>query len=192
MLGASTRQAQPRLRRPDLLPTPPNPRPLPSLPRPRRRVGVVRALRLGLYHTVLVAAMVPSCSLFGGVLAPTQAAMLASLAMKAVSGTNAFTGCLIIVNAAAPPDALGAVNGAGQSLASLVRALGPALGGLGWAWSHALAPALPTWMPHQYLPFVFIALTALGTDLVYRGMRMPEADGSSGGEAAERGDADRG
>ena len=29
-------------------------------------------------------------------------------------GTNAFTGCLILVNEAAPVQSLGAVNGAGQ------------------------------------------------------------------------------
>ena len=44
---------------------------------------------------------------------------------------QAFTGCLIEVNSAARATGqLGAVNGAGQTLASLVRALGPALGGL--------------------------------------------------------------
>ena len=83
--------------------------------------------------------------------------------------TNAFTACLILVNAAAPKDALGAVNGAGQALASAVRALGPALGGLSWAWSLQLEPALPAWLPHQYLPFAVAAAMMLGTDLVYRG-----------------------
>lgn len=91
------------------------------------------------------------------------------------AATNAFTSCLILVNAAAPEGSLGKVNGVGQSIASLVRAAGPALGGLAWAWSLQLAalPAWPAWLPHQYLPFVLVALLAMGTDLVYRSFRLP-------------------
>ena len=98
------------------------------------------------------------------------------------AGTNAFTGCLILVNACAPVESLGAVNGVGQSLASLVRALGPALGGLSWAWSLQLAELAwwPGWLPHQYLPFVLAGLLALGTDVVYWHMRMPDAHGTGG------------
>lgn len=140
----------------------------------------MRALRLGLYQSAPAALLVPAASLFAGRMLPSQAAMFLAMAAKAVSGTNAFTGCLIIVNAAAPPDALGAVNGVGQSLASLVRALGPALGGLSWALSLQLAEQRwwPAWLPHQYLPFAAAAAMALGTDAVYRRMPEPEEGGA--------------
>lgn len=91
----------------------------------------------------------------------------------------------VLVNSAAPKQSLGAVNGAGQSLASAVRAAGPALGGLAWGWSTSLAkaPWWPAWLPHQYAPFMISAAMAAGTDLVYHGLRMPaEAE-----EASHRG-----
>lgn len=57
------------------------------------------------------------------------------------------------------------MNGLGQTLASFVRALGPALGGLLWAWSLEFFPG---W-GHQFLPFVAVVLVVVGTDwLVYR------------------------
>ena len=89
----------------------------------------------------------------------------------------------MLVNAAAPKEALGAVNGAGQSLASAVRAAGPALGGLAWGWSVGLAGAAwwPSWLPHQYAPFLVSALMAAGTDIVYHGMQMPGAESAGGG-----------
>ena len=84
-------------------------------------MGVVRALRLGLWLAAPMAVSIPACSLFGGAPAPTQAALFASMGFKAVAGTSAFTACLILVNAAAPPGALGQVNGFGQMVAAAVR-----------------------------------------------------------------------
>lgn len=117
------------------------------------------------------------------------------------TGTNAFTACLILVNTAAPKDSLGAVNGAGQALASAVRALGPALGGLSWAWALQLAPRLPAWLPHQFLPFAISAGMSLGTTLVYSGLTLPEeapaghasahSKSASGGGGATRASAER-
>ncbi|KAL4856775.1 Protein ZINC INDUCED FACILITATOR-LIKE 1 [Chlorella vulgaris] len=131
-----------------------------------RRMGVLRTLRLGLWQSAPVALLVPCASLFAGLLLPSQAVMFLAMGLKAITATNAFTGSLILVNAAAPKESLGAVNGAGQSLASLVRALGPALGGLSWGWSSLLVGQdwWPHWVPHQYLPFVAAALVALVTD----------------------------
>ena len=54
-----------------------------------------------------------------------------------------------IVNKFAPPSKLGAVNGTAQSMASLVRALGPFLGGFMWA-----AVAAGTILIHQFLPAI--------------------------------------
>ena len=57
------------------------------------------------------------------------------------------------------------MNGLGQTLASFVRALGPALGGMLWAWSLGFFPG---W-GHQFLPFAFVVVIVVGTDwLVYR------------------------
>lgn len=50
-----------------------------------------------------------------------------------------------------------------------------------WGWSLSLAPA---WLPHQYIPFGLMGLLALATDLVYRGLEMPEdEEGCSSGDA---------
>ncbi len=46
-----------------------------------------------------------------------------------------FTPAMLLVNLAAPPKDLGSVNGVGQTVSSLVRAMGPALGGVLWAFS---------------------------------------------------------
>ncbi|PRW58585.1 glucuronokinase 1 isoform A [Chlorella sorokiniana] len=151
-----------------------------------RRVGVVRALRLGLWLAAPMALSIPACSLFGGSLAPTQVALFLAMGFKAVAGTSAFTACLILVNAAAPKHALGSVNGVGQTLASGVRGLGPALGGLMWGWSLSLAPP-GSWLPHQYLPFGLMGLLALATDFVYRGLKMPEGEEVHSGGGGSRG-----
>ncbi|KAL4425550.1 hypothetical protein ABPG75_009566 [Micractinium tetrahymenae] len=165
-------------------------------PRLSKRLGVVRVLRIGLWHTAPVAILTPASSLFAGAQLPSQALMFAALGFRAVTATNAFTSCLILVNAAAPEGSLGKVNGVGQSIASLVRAAGPALGGLTWAWSlqlSGLAP-WPAWLPHQYLPFALVALLALSTDLVYRGFRLPgegeEVGAGAGASGKGAGDGD--
>jgi glycerol uptake facilitator-like aquaporin len=123
-----------------------------------------------------VALLPPCASLFRGALGPSQALMFVAMGLKAITATNAFTACLILVNAAAPRHALGAVNGAGQSLASLVRALGPALGGLSWGLSSSLSAQhwWPAWLPHQFVPFAGATAVALLTDVVYWGLRLPE------------------
>ena len=67
-----------------------------------------------------------------------------------------------MVNSAAPRDAMGAVNGFGQGLASFVRAAGPALGGLMWGLSTTVkAPA------HQFLPFACVAVGFVATQMLY-------------------------
>jgi hypothetical protein len=68
-----------------------------------------------------------------------------------------------IVNRFAPPARRGAVNGTAQTLASGVRALGPALGGYMWAVFSTIA--VPG---HQIIPFVIISFTAAATILIYK------------------------
>lgn len=44
-----------------------------------------------------------------------------------------FTPMMLLVNNSAPRSSLGAVNGLGQSMASIARAVGPAVGGALWS-----------------------------------------------------------
>ena len=76
------------------------------------------------------------------------------------------------VNAAAPQGSLAAVNGAGQALASLVRAAGPGVGGLLWAASEGLTSV----SGHQFLCFSVICLGLLATQLLYLHVQLPGLD----------------
>jgi hypothetical protein len=53
--------------------------------------------------------------------------------MKNVFASCSFTAVMIQVNHSVYEDYLGAVNGLGQSLAALARAIGPAFGGFLWS-----------------------------------------------------------
>ena len=68
-----------------------------------------------------------------------------------------------IVNRFSPPSKRGAVNGTAQTLASAVRALGPALGGYMWAvFSGLAAPG------HQLIPFIIISACSAATIALYK------------------------
>jgi MFS family permease len=136
------------------------------------RLGAVKCTTLGLIQTAPMALMIPCATLSW---TPPAATMWLAMGFKAIAGTNAFTGCIILVNAVAPKESLGAVNGVGQTLASAVRAAGPALGGLFWAWSLTLFKYLSfesSW-GHQFLPFLFGAVVALATLGVYAKVKLP-------------------
>lgn len=53
--------------------------------------------------------------------------------LKNVMATLSFTAVMILVNHSVVEDYLGLVNGLGQSMAALMRGVGPALGGLLWS-----------------------------------------------------------
>jgi MFS family permease len=135
------------------------------------KLGSVRCSKVGLWQTVPVALLIPCASLPW---VPSAPWMYVISALKAISATNAFTGCLIFVNPTAPRAQLGAVNGVGQTLASLVRGAGPALGGVLWAGSLSAfrAAGVAPW-GHQFLPFAFAAVVALVTLPVYAAVRLP-------------------
>jgi hypothetical protein len=63
---------------------------------------------------------------------------------------------------------LGEVNGIGQTIAALVRGLGPAMGGL--LWSACLALHMPG---QQFAPFAAVALLAVGAWWVYGKVHLP-------------------
>ena len=128
--------------------------------------GIMKTLRLGLWQMVPVAIMIPFSSWRGGSF--PQLMMILALSAKNVAGTNAFVSCLVLVNSVAPKDALGAVNGVGQTIASLVRAVGPICGG--WAWDISLQ-LFNAHRLHQYLPFLLAAAVGILADVVvYRKM----------------------
>lgn len=76
---------------------------------------------------------------------------------------------MVIVNLVAPREAMGSVNGVGQTAAAAVRALGPALAGIMWGASLGL-----TVPGHQFLPFTAAAVAAIGTQVLYLFLRMPK------------------
>jgi hypothetical protein len=55
------------------------------------------------------------------------------LSFRRCCSTAAFTCVMVLVNNSVDSDELGAVNGMGQALAALARAVGPALGGALWS-----------------------------------------------------------
>ncbi|KXZ56025.1 hypothetical protein GPECTOR_2g1577 [Gonium pectorale] len=135
----------------------------------QRAIGTLRLTRVGLLVTVAACLMVPlvasvrSASSVGAMLV-----LYSSMVVKAFAQCSAFTGSIIAVNAAPAPEQLGAVNGVGQTLAALVRGVGPATGGLLWAASVGLHAA-----GQQFLTFAFIAVLAVGNYVLFRFVRLP-------------------
>ena len=128
----------------------------------QRKVGTLRAARCGL------AGMAPFCLLLAAPSLARQGLPRASslsllLCLRSVFANNAFTSSMVLVNEAAPRESIGLVNGAGQTLASFVRAVGPALGGGLWGFaSTSLRPPLG-----QFLPFFLVSIGLVASSLVY-------------------------
>ena len=137
----------------------------------QKRVGTLRAARCGL------AGMAPFCLLLAAPsLLPAglarSAALSLLLVLRSVFANNAFTSSMVLVNEAAPRESIGLVNGAGQTLASFVRALGPALGGGLWGFaSTSLRPPLG-----QFLPFFLVSLGLMASSLVYTKVLPPPGE----------------
>jgi hypothetical protein len=87
-----------------------------------------------------------------------------AMLLKSLAGCFAFTGTMIVVNTSVDPEQLGAVNGVGQSLASLARGVGPAVGGLLWGMTVHLQGHIAG---AQLLPFACVAGTAVLALLIY-------------------------
>jgi hypothetical protein len=144
--------------------------PLLLLPAPQAKLGTLPLARLGLALAALVCIAVPLPSLLAarGISTGAQVLLYLALALKAPAQCSAFTGAIIMVNAAPAAEQLGAVNGVGQSLASLVRGAGPALGGALWA--ACLRAPVPG---HQFLTFAVVACVAVAAEAVYRRVHLP-------------------
>lgn len=87
-----------------------------------------------------------------------------AMLLKSLAGCFAFTGTMIVVNTSVDPQQLGAVNGVGQSLASLARGVGPAVGGLLWGLTVHLQGHVHG---AQLIPFACVAGTAVMALLLY-------------------------
>eukprot|EP00741_Cyanophora_paradoxa_P022067 tig00021434_g21302.t1 len=162
------------------------------------------AKRLRLKRTLLVGfvACLPLCflpdlgrlALAGAPKALLIAGGMFAMSIRAACGSTAFTAAILMVNNSAPASHLGAVNGLGQSLASLVRAFGPAVGSTVFAWS--LSAGLPFPLDAH---LVFAGLGVVGGAAFFLGYRLPDSidrprktwaeDGpeEEGGEAREDG-----
>lgn len=137
----------------------------------QKKVGTLRAARCGL------AGMAPFCVLLAAPSllpagAPRAVALSVLLILRSCFANNAFTSSMVLVNEAAPRESIGLVNGAGQTLASFVRAVGPALGRGLWGFAAtSLRPPLG-----QFLPFFLVSLGLLASSLVYNKVLPPPGE----------------
>ena len=132
----------------------------------QKLIGTKRTCIIGLWMTMGVVLLFPLASVVS--LRMISAIIFwAGMGLKSISGSNAFTSCLVLVNLAAPKESLGQVNGAGQTLASGVRALGPWLGGILWSLSLVAFKSLGIPTGHQWIPFALPIILAGGCIVVY-------------------------
>ncbi|KAG0084963.1 hypothetical protein BGZ92_009417 [Podila epicladia] len=71
----------------------------------------------------------------GGQIARVRYTVLLVLVFKYLCSVLSYTSVMVMITNSSPPHLLGTVNGIGQTSASFMRAFGPALGGILWAWS---------------------------------------------------------
>lgn len=100
--------------------------------------------------------------------AAVQVLLFVYMGLKSFASQMALTSSMVILNLTAPEGTLGAVNGVGQTLASLARSIGPAM--CGTAWSIAVRFDFPG---HQCLPFVFLAGGSLLTYYLCTFLKIP-------------------
>jgi hypothetical protein len=87
----------------------------------------------------------------------TWATLLVVLSLRQACCVMVFTAVNIIICNTAKPGQLGRVNGIGQASSSFVRGVGPALGGILWAWS--TQSGLPFPLDNVFI-FVFLCLVS--------------------------------
>lgn len=138
-------------------------------PKMQKRYGTLKVAFIGHFASVGVCFLVPSSSLVvRSSPAAAHGVLYFAMFWRAFATCNAFTSSLIMVNVVAHPTQLGAVNGVGQTIASFVRGLGPAVVGL--LWSLFLTVPLPG---RQFLTFAVVSLSSLGACWVYRHVSIP-------------------
>lgn len=152
-----------------------------AFPAAQRTWGTLAVTRAGLCIAVLTALAIPTTSFLAApsgsgskdIGAAAWGLLYTAMLLKALAGCFAFTGTMITVNTSvSDPQQLGEVNGVGQSLASLARGVGPAMGGLMWGITVHLQGHVAG---AQLLPFACVAGTAVVALLLYAFVR--PADG---------------
>eukprot|EP00200_Dunaliella_tertiolecta_P013041 CAMPEP_0202392632 /NCGR_PEP_ID=MMETSP1127-20130417/92481_1 /ASSEMBLY_ACC=CAM_ASM_000462 /TAXON_ID=3047 /ORGANISM="Dunaliella tertiolecta, Strain CCMP1320" /LENGTH=773 /DNA_ID=CAMNT_0048995161 /DNA_START=24 /DNA_END=2345 /DNA_ORIENTATION=- len=135
----------------------------------QRALGTLFVARLGLVAAMVTCALLPLAhtALSEGVLL-SYVVLYVGMAIKAFAQSSSFTGSIVMVNAAPHASQLGTVNGIGQTMAALVRGLGPALGGIMWAASLSFKHA-----GQQAFPFTLVALVAIAAHVMYAFVRLP-------------------
>lgn len=125
-------------------------------PRLQSRIGTLGILRLALAIFPLVYIAAPYLSLTSGT---TKWAFLALIICAQICArTMAIPSTVILLTEAAPDrSVLGTVHGAGNMLASLARAVGPAVGGAVFAWGVERGAIGAVWWAY----LVVVALVAL-------------------------------
>ncbi|KAJ1980382.1 hypothetical protein H4R33_005485 [Dimargaris cristalligena] len=94
----------------------------------------------------------------------TWVILILALILRVISNTLSFTSSNILVNNSVPKrEALGTVNGVGQTAGSLGRSIGPLLAGAVWSWSLASGHGFPF---DFHFVFFVISLFAFVTFLV--------------------------
>ncbi|KAG0299558.1 hypothetical protein BGZ98_009945 [Dissophora globulifera] len=94
--------------------------------------------------------------------------VLSMLVLKYTSSVLSYTSVMVMLTNSSPPHLLGTVNGIGQTSASFVRAFGPALGGIVWAWS--LSNKLS--FPFNYF-FVFFLISTIAILGFFHSLSIP-------------------
>lgn len=137
----------------------------------QRRFGTRRTAITGLWMGAVVCMLLPTVAQIVASWRMSQALLYLTMLIKAVSQSAAFTAAIIMVNAApSSPGQLAVVNGVGQTLASFVRGVGPAMGGVLWAVSLGLQSS-----GQQFLSYGIVASSALGALIVYYVVRVQKA-----------------
>ncbi|RUS16332.1 major facilitator superfamily domain-containing protein [Endogone sp. FLAS-F59071] len=101
-------------------------------------------------------------------------AMLVVLTVRFCLTTISYTAVMLMINNSANSDMLGTVNGFGQTSASFVRAVGPALGGTLWSWSLTNNASFP--FNNWFIFFVMSGLTLIG---YVQSLPLPESVGEA-------------
>ncbi|KAI9335685.1 major facilitator superfamily domain-containing protein [Obelidium mucronatum] len=102
--------------------------------------------------------------------------LICNLALRQFCNVITYTSIFILINNSASPGNLGLINGIAQTSAAFVRSIGPALGGIMWAWSinNGLG------FPFNYW-FVFLVVSAWGVGLILQSCFIPVVEGFEGG-----------
>lgn len=125
--------------------------------------SVCRSLRLGLVSFVPIVLLFPFATLIARQsLMASYVYLTAVTCLRTFSANFAFNSSMVMVNVAAPKAHVGAINGVGQTLASFVRGMGPALAGA--LWSLSVATGLHD---SQFIVFAIVAALAAAGNALY-------------------------